>query len=179
MDDVKIKDNALRETITCLFEGLTRKIPAFNYLRFVFQQPFNRINLFSIEQDLFKIAGFVPNKRSGSTTDLNESMTLKEEVKVETKGFWKSLWGKITSKDEKKGETKKGLADGDMTFDKNDSILESFGDQHNSQRDSYASSQSFLSNYNNERLFDSLASIYGGETDPFSYLKVFEAKDDK
>ncbi len=76
----------------------------------------------------------MPNKRSGSTTDLNESMTLKEEVKVETKGFWKSLWGKIAGKDEKKGETKKPLADGDMIFDnKNDSILESFsGDMHNS-----------------------------------------------
>ena len=76
----------------------------------------------------------MPNKRSGSTTDLNESMTLKEEVKVETKGFWKSLWGRITSKDEKKGENKKPLADGDMIFDnKNDSILESFsGDMHNS-----------------------------------------------
>ncbi len=36
MDNVKIRDNDLRETITCLFEGLTRKIPAFNYLRFVF-----------------------------------------------------------------------------------------------------------------------------------------------
>ncbi len=42
----RIKDKVLKRTLMCLFEGLTRKIPAFNYLRFIYSGPFNRINLY-------------------------------------------------------------------------------------------------------------------------------------
>lgn len=36
LNNLYISDTALKATINCLFEGLTRKIPAFNYLRFVY-----------------------------------------------------------------------------------------------------------------------------------------------
>lgn len=47
----RIKDKVLKRTVMCLFEGLTRKIPAFNYLRFIYSGPFNRINLYQMEMD--------------------------------------------------------------------------------------------------------------------------------
>lgn len=43
---VQFKDQALRQLIMCLFEGVTRKIPSFNYLRFVYAGPFNRVNMY-------------------------------------------------------------------------------------------------------------------------------------
>lgn len=49
MNNVVIKDDVLEATLVGLFEGLTRKIPAFNYLRYMYGGPFNRISLFSIE----------------------------------------------------------------------------------------------------------------------------------
>lgn len=35
----------LKRTLMCLFEGLTRKIAAFNYLRFIYSEPFSKVNL--------------------------------------------------------------------------------------------------------------------------------------
>lgn len=49
-----IKDEVLEKTILCIFEGLTRKMPAFNFLRFIFAGPFNKINMYQIEQDLIR-----------------------------------------------------------------------------------------------------------------------------
>ncbi len=57
MGNIRIKDEALFQTIMCLFEGLTRKVPAFNFLRFVFAGPFNKLTLYQIEQDLERNAG--------------------------------------------------------------------------------------------------------------------------
>jgi len=33
-------------------EGLTRKLPAFNFLKFIYAEPFSKINLFKIEEEL-------------------------------------------------------------------------------------------------------------------------------
>lgn len=55
MKTIRFKDKILEKTMMCMFEGLTRKIPAFNYLKFVYAGPFSKINLFSIEQDLINI----------------------------------------------------------------------------------------------------------------------------
>lgn len=49
LGNICIKDEALLKVILCLFEGMTRKIPAFNYLKFVFAGPFQRINLQQME----------------------------------------------------------------------------------------------------------------------------------
>jgi hypothetical protein len=38
----------------CLFEGLTRRMPAFNFLQFAFQNACSKVDLFSIEQDIIK-----------------------------------------------------------------------------------------------------------------------------
>ena len=46
---LEIKDKTLERTLMCIFEGLSRKMPAFNYLRFIFAGPFNKINLYTIE----------------------------------------------------------------------------------------------------------------------------------
>lgn len=43
---VQFKSEALRQIVMCLFEGITRKIPSFNFLRFVFAGPFNRVNMY-------------------------------------------------------------------------------------------------------------------------------------
>jgi hypothetical protein len=57
LNNVYIKDDALRDTLMCLFEGLTRKTPSFNYLRFVFSGTFTKISMFMINEDLDKING--------------------------------------------------------------------------------------------------------------------------
>jgi hypothetical protein len=94
------------------------------------------------------------------------------------------VWTKITSKDDKDDKKKqKGnlpLSDDDMEFSTTESFIsDSTLDMSISQsRESLSSSQSFLQNTDNSRLFDSMASIYGGELDPFEHLVVNE-KDPK
>ena len=41
-----IKDKVLGKTLMCIFEGLTRKMTALNYLRFIFAGPFDKISLY-------------------------------------------------------------------------------------------------------------------------------------
>ena len=48
----------------CLFEGLTRKAPAFTYLRFVYTGTFSKINMSSIDADLKKFNEMVGNTSS-------------------------------------------------------------------------------------------------------------------
>ena len=36
LNNLCIKDQALKDTIISMFEGITRKLPAFNFLKFVF-----------------------------------------------------------------------------------------------------------------------------------------------
>ena len=50
-----IKNKVLKEAICCLFEGLTRKIPAINFLRNVFTKVFSKLNIHNIERDFFSI----------------------------------------------------------------------------------------------------------------------------
>jgi hypothetical protein len=59
-----IKDAALKDTLICLFEGLTRKAPSFTYLRFVFTGTFSKINMSLIDADLSKINGIEENTNS-------------------------------------------------------------------------------------------------------------------
>ena len=49
MENIQFKEQNLKAAIMCLFEGLTKKLSAFNYVRFVFQVPFSWFNLFSVE----------------------------------------------------------------------------------------------------------------------------------
>ena len=55
MNNVFIKDSALKQTLMCLFEGLTRKQPCFTYLRFVYSANFSKISMSQIDADLAKI----------------------------------------------------------------------------------------------------------------------------
>jgi hypothetical protein len=50
LDQLCIKNEALKQAIRCLMEGLTRKIPAINFLRHVYTQVFSRLCLHNIEQ---------------------------------------------------------------------------------------------------------------------------------
>jgi hypothetical protein len=52
MNNIFIKDNALKKTLMCLFEGLTRKTHCFTYLRFVYSVNFSKISMSSIDADL-------------------------------------------------------------------------------------------------------------------------------
>jgi hypothetical protein len=53
---VNIKDPVLNKTLMCLFEGLTRKIPAFHFLKFIYAGPFSKMRMFDIENDICKNA---------------------------------------------------------------------------------------------------------------------------
>jgi hypothetical protein len=42
---LRFKSPALKKLVQCLLEGLTRKIPALNYLKFVFEEAFKKVNM--------------------------------------------------------------------------------------------------------------------------------------
>jgi len=54
--------------IVCLFEGVTRKIPSFNFLRFVYAEPFNPINMYQINLDMRRV---VPEKSKPDISETN------------------------------------------------------------------------------------------------------------
>ena len=42
---VQFTDKTLIQLIMCLFEGVTRKIPSLNYLRFIYTEPFSKVDM--------------------------------------------------------------------------------------------------------------------------------------
>ena len=70
------------------------------------------------------------------------------------------------------------LKDDDMEFGTTESFISDSTLDMSQNRESLSTSQSFLQNIDNSRLYDSMASIYGGVLDPFEDLVVNE-KDPK
>ncbi len=80
--------------IMCMFEGVTRKIPSFNYLRFVYAGPFNRVNMYNMDQDLRRTD---PPKSSSDRDKKNQDS--KDKTDSDNKpGFFKKIWGSVFDK---------------------------------------------------------------------------------
>lgn len=60
----------------CFMEGLTRKLPAFNFLKFIYAEPFSKINLFKIEEELQK--NEIKNPQCKQLKQSNSEKTLKD-----------------------------------------------------------------------------------------------------
>ena len=102
LGNICITDEALLKVILCLFEGMTRKIPAFNYLKFVFAGPFQRINLQQMESDLTRLNNprldRSQSEMSLSTISLQPEPAKKEAPKEKRKKRASLTPSKISSK---------------------------------------------------------------------------------
>ena len=163
---VQFKSEALRQIIMCLFEGITRKIPAFNFLRFVFAGPFNRVNMYQMDQDIRRIDS---QPKPGPEKGKPDQKDKKDDEKKQ--GFFKKIWGSVFEKkikDEiKKEEVKKPIKDGDMAFGGEEEEVKAMPPNASGHP---------------PRLFSAMTIVYGGPADPFehsgsdpSQLKRFEA----
>ena len=195
LGNICIADEALLKVILCLFEGMTRKIPAFNYLKFVFAGPFQRINLQQMEQDLMRLNNprldRSQSEMSLSTISLQPEPAKKEapKEKKEEKGFFDSIKNFFKSNDDKKKKQKeqeeqknkkksnpKEAAPVEMAFDDGDSTAPPDRSLMNqsamgstistTSHDSLNTSRS--SSRNQPIIYQSMTAVYGGEKFPFS-----------
>ncbi len=53
MNDIILKEEALKETLMCLFEGLTRRLPSFHFIKFVFSSIINELKLHELKDLIY------------------------------------------------------------------------------------------------------------------------------
>ena len=79
-----ILDPQQAEVIKCLFEGLTQKVPAFNFLSFVFTGQIKSVNISTMKQDLQ--SKYPQHRNQTIVAPIAQENPLKE-----SKSTWKSL----------------------------------------------------------------------------------------